>query len=50
MHKASRLAVNFCLAHDLGRIVIGTTKLETESQPRQAKQSEFRNAAACQVY
>ena len=26
MHKASRLAVNFCLAHDLGRIVIGTNK------------------------
>lgn len=26
MHKASRLAVNFCLAHDLGRIVIGTNR------------------------
>ena len=26
MHKASRLAVNFCLAHDLGCIVIGTNK------------------------
>ena len=26
MHKASRLAVNFCLAHDIGRIVIGTNR------------------------
>lgn len=26
MHKASRLAVNFCLTHDLGRIVIGTNR------------------------
>ena len=26
MHKASRLAVNFCLVHDLGRIVIGTNR------------------------
>ena len=26
MHKASRLAVNFCLVHDLGRIVIGTDR------------------------
>lgn len=26
MHKISRLAVNFCLAHDLGRIVIGTNR------------------------
>ena len=26
MHKASLLAVNFCLAHDLGRIVIGTNR------------------------
>ncbi|HIU83904.1 MAG TPA: transposase [Candidatus Aphodousia gallistercoris] len=26
LHKASRLVVNFCLAHDLGRIVIGLNK------------------------
>ena len=26
MHKASRLVINFCLAHDLGRIVIGVNK------------------------
>ena len=26
MHKISRLTVNFCLAHDLGRIVIGTNR------------------------
>lgn len=26
MHKASRLVINFCLAHDLGRIIIGVNK------------------------
>ena len=53
MHKASRLAVNFCLAHDLGRIVIGTNKnwKQRVSLGRRNNQNfVMLPHAACQVY